>query len=94
MGFYRDDGKHSRKRTWKFKKGPIKTTVLLRGDYMGFHVNLGECSFRRIPRYRYIRAVSDIRRPRTYVKQWRSTLRHCRVQGLGLILAPITYSSF
>ena len=26
------------------KKGPIKTTVLLKGDYMGFHVSLGECN--------------------------------------------------
>ena len=25
------------------KKGPIKTTVLLKGDYLGFHVSLGEC---------------------------------------------------
>ena len=24
--------------------GPIKTTVLLKGGYMGFHVNLGECT--------------------------------------------------
>ena len=34
---------HSRKLTWKPKKGPIKTTVLLKGDYMGFHVSLEEC---------------------------------------------------
>ena len=34
---------HSWKLTWKPKKGPIKTTVLLKGDYMGFHVSLGEC---------------------------------------------------
>ena len=34
---------HSRKLTWKPKKGPIKTTVLLKGGYMGFHVSLGEC---------------------------------------------------
>ena len=34
---------HSRKLTWKPKKGPIKTTALLKGDYMGFHVRLGEC---------------------------------------------------
>ena len=26
------------------RKGPIKATVLLKGDYIGFHVNLGECS--------------------------------------------------
>ena len=25
------------------QKGPIKATVLLKGDYMGFHVSLGEC---------------------------------------------------
>ena len=35
---------HSRKLTWKPKKGPIKTTVLLKGDHMGFHVSLGECN--------------------------------------------------
>ena len=35
---------HSRKLTWKPKKGSIKTTVLLKGDYMGFHVSLGECN--------------------------------------------------
>ena len=35
---------HSRKLTWKPKKGPIKTTVLMKGDYMGFHVSLGEIS--------------------------------------------------
>ena len=34
---------YSRKLTWKPKKGPIKTTVLLKGGYMGFHVSLGEC---------------------------------------------------
>ena len=29
------------------QKGPtIKTTVLLKRDYMGFHVSLGECTFR------------------------------------------------
>ena len=33
---------HSRKLTWKPKKGPIKTTVLLKGYCMGFHVSLGE----------------------------------------------------
>ena len=37
---------YSRKLTWKPKKGPIKTTVLLKGDYMGFHVSLGECIYR------------------------------------------------
>ena len=26
------------------KRGPIKTTVLLKGHYMGFHVSLGECN--------------------------------------------------
>ena len=31
----------SRKLTWKPKKGPIKTTVPLKGGYMGFHVSLG-----------------------------------------------------
>ena len=36
-------GLHSRKLTWKPKKGPIKTTVTLKWGYMGFHVNLGEC---------------------------------------------------
>ena len=36
-------GLHSRKLTWKPKKGPIKTTFLLKGAYMGFHVSLGEC---------------------------------------------------
>ena len=35
---------HSRKLTWKPKKGPLKTTVLLNGGYMGFHVSLGECT--------------------------------------------------
>ena len=35
----------SRKLTWKpSKKGPVKTTVLLKGDYMSFHVSLGECT--------------------------------------------------
>ena len=33
----------SRKLTQKPKKGPIKTTVLLKGGYMDFHVSLGEC---------------------------------------------------
>ena len=36
---------HSRKLTWKPKKG----TVLVKGYYMGFHVSLGEC----IP-FRYV----------------------------------------
>ena len=35
---------HSRKLTWKPQKGPIKTTALLKGYYMGFHVSLGECT--------------------------------------------------
>ena len=34
---------HSRKLAWKPQKGPIKTTVLLKGYSMGFHVSLGEC---------------------------------------------------
>ena len=34
----------SRKLTWNPKKGSIKTTVLLKGVYMGFHVSLGECT--------------------------------------------------
>ena len=25
------------------QKGPYKDSVLLKGDYMGFHVSLGEC---------------------------------------------------
>ena len=33
----------SRKLTWKPKKGPMKTRVLVKGGYMGFHVSLGEC---------------------------------------------------
>ena len=40
MDSYR--GLHSRKLTWKPKKGPIKTTVLLKGGFLGFHVSLGE----------------------------------------------------
>ena len=36
-------GLHSRNLIWKPKKGPIKTTVLLKGHYMGFHVSFGEC---------------------------------------------------
>ena len=35
---------HSWKLTWNPEKGPIKTTVPLKGDLMGFHVSLGECS--------------------------------------------------
>ena len=34
---------HSRKLTWKPKKGPIKTPVLLKEDYMSFHVSFREC---------------------------------------------------
>ena len=34
---------HSRKLTWKPKKGPIKTTIPPKGNSMGFHVSLGEC---------------------------------------------------
>ena len=39
---------HSRELTCKPKKGPTKTTVLLKMDYMGFHVSLGECYPKRI----------------------------------------------
>ena len=35
---------HSWKLTWKPKRGPVKTTVLLNWGYMGFHVSLGECN--------------------------------------------------
>ena len=35
---------HSWELTWKPKKGPIKTTVPLKGGNLGFHVSLGECS--------------------------------------------------
>ena len=28
------------------QKGPIKTTVLLKGGYMGLHLSLGECRIR------------------------------------------------
>ena len=38
----------SRKLTWKPKRGPIKTTVLLKGGYRGFHVTLGECNLRTL----------------------------------------------
>ena len=34
----------SKPTTWKPKKGPFKTTGLLKGGYMGFHVSLGECT--------------------------------------------------
>ena len=34
---------HSRKLTWKPKKGTVKNTVLLRRGYTRFHVSLGEC---------------------------------------------------
>ena len=34
---------HSRKLTWEPKKSPIKTTVLLKGVYMGFYISVGEC---------------------------------------------------
>ena len=33
---------HSRKQTWKPKKDPVKTVVLVKGGYMGFHVSCGE----------------------------------------------------
>ena len=33
---------HTRKLTWKPKKWPIRTTVLLKEDNLGFHVSLGE----------------------------------------------------
>ena len=36
-------GLHSRKLRRKPKKGPVMTTVLRNGDYMGVHVSLGEC---------------------------------------------------
>ena len=36
-------GIHSWKLTWKPKKGPLKTTVPLKGDYMGFHASFQEC---------------------------------------------------
>ena len=36
-----DKDLHSGKLTWKPKKGPIKTTVLVKRGYMGFHVSLG-----------------------------------------------------
>ena len=29
--------------TWNLKKGPLQTTVLLKGTHMGFYVSLGEC---------------------------------------------------
>ena len=35
---------HSRKLTWRPIRGPMKTTVPLKGGYMGFHVSLGECN--------------------------------------------------
>ena len=42
-GEFREIPLPSRKLTWKPKKGPIQTTVPLKGGYMGFHVSLGEC---------------------------------------------------
>ena len=44
LGFRASEVIHSRKLTWKPKKGPVKTTVPLKGGYMGFHVSLGECT--------------------------------------------------
>ena len=43
LGLQASRGLHSRKLTWKPKKSHVKTTVLLKGDYMGFHVSLGGC---------------------------------------------------
>ena len=37
---------HVWKLTWKPNRGPIKTTVPVEWDYMGFHVSLGECMCR------------------------------------------------
>ena len=34
---------HSRELTWKPNLVPIRTTVLLKEGYLGFHVSLGEC---------------------------------------------------
>ena len=34
----------SRRLAWKPADGGIKSTVFVKGDYMGFHVSLGECS--------------------------------------------------
>ena len=34
---------HSRELTWKPKRVPIRTTVLFKEGYLGFHVSLGEC---------------------------------------------------
>ena len=42
---------HSWKLTWKPIKGPIKTTVPLKGVYMGFHVSLGECTLQDLVEY-------------------------------------------
>ena len=50
---------HSRKLTWKPKKGPVRTTVLLKGDYMRFHVSLGECIVPYFPRYGVPRVMQD-----------------------------------
>ena len=36
---------HSWELTWKPNRGPIKTTVLSKGGYMGFHVSFGECIY-------------------------------------------------
>ena len=33
---------HSPKLTWKWRRGPYKTTILYIGPSMSFHVNLGE----------------------------------------------------
>ena len=55
---------HSRKLTWKLKKGTIETTVLLKGAYMGFHVSLGERIYTHIIGFRRGRK-GLVRKPET-----------------------------
>ena len=45
---------HSRKLTWKPKKGPTNTTVPLKSGYMGFHVSLGE------RKYFFLQAIRSV----------------------------------
>ena len=56
------------------KKGPTKTTVLVKGDYTGFHVSLGEC--RGCGSDRFVGQSRVNPNPEAFVSAW-SRKGHC-----------------
>ena len=75
---------HSWKLTRKPQRGPIKTTVLLKWGYMGFHVSLGECRRGNIACYPTPGSLAEVKSD--LHKESLLTIGNHAVEGLGFMV--------